>query len=183
MVPLIELRGAIPVATGMGLISSDNIPQLVLTFVVIIVGNMLPVPIIYFFARKVLEWGKDKKGIGKFFTWCLEKGHKGGEKLQSKAGRGLFVALMLFVGIPVPGTGAWTGTLAASILDMGFKKSVLAVLLGVLIAGVIMGLASAGVFGAIHFGLDAATANSAIDAVNAIDPATLDAASAVESAR
>ena len=87
--------------------------------------------------------------IGKFFTFCLEKGHKGGEKLQQKAGRGLFVALLLFVGIPVPGTGAWTGTLAASLLDMDFKSSVIAVLLGVVLAGVIMGLVSAGLFGAI----------------------------------
>jgi uncharacterized membrane protein len=110
---------------------------------------MLPVPVIYLFARKVLEWGKDKKYIGKFFTFCIEKGHKGGEKLKEKAGRGLFVALLLFVGIPLPGTGAWTGTLAASFLDMGFKKSVIAVLLGVLLAGVIMGIASAGVFTAI----------------------------------
>jgi uncharacterized membrane protein len=110
---------------------------------------MLPVPLIYLFARKILEWGKDKKFIGKFFTFCLEKGEKGGKKLQAKAGKGLFVALMLFVGIPLPGTGAWTGTLAASILDMGFKKSVIAVMLGVIIAGVIMGLASMGVFGAL----------------------------------
>ena len=99
---------------------------------------MLPVPIIYLFARKVLEWGADKPVIGKFFTWCLDKGHKGGKKLQEKAGKGLFVALLLFVGIPVPGTGAWTGTLAASILDMDFKSTVAAVMLGVLLAGVIM---------------------------------------------
>ena len=95
-------------------------------------------PIIYLFARKVLEWGADKPVIGKFFTWCLDKGHKGGKKLQEKAGKGLFVALLLFVGIPVPGTGAWTGTLAASILDMDFKSTVAAVMLGVLLAGVIM---------------------------------------------
>ena len=118
-------------------------------YIVCVIGNMLPVPVIYLFARKVLEWGKDKKYIGKFFTFCIEKGHKGGEKLKEKAGRGLFVALLLFVGIPLPGTGAWTGTLAASFLDMGFKKSVIAVLLGVLLAGVIMGIASAGVFTAI----------------------------------
>jgi uncharacterized membrane protein len=99
---------------------------------------MLPVPIIYLFARKVLEWGKDKPVIGKFFTFCLEKGEKGGKKLQAKAGRGLFVALMLFVGIPLPGTGAWTGTLAASILDMDFKSTVAAAMLGVLLAGIIM---------------------------------------------
>ena len=99
---------------------------------------MIPVPFIYWLARKVLEWGKDKPIIGGFFTWCLEKGEKGGKKLQAKAGRGLFVALLLFVGIPVPGTGAWTGTLAASMLDMDFKSTVIAVVLGVLLAGVIM---------------------------------------------
>lgn len=142
MVPIVELRGAIPVAVGMGL-------DPVISYIVCIVGNMLPVPIIYFFARKVLLWGKDKKFIGKFFTFCIEKGEKGGKKLQAKAGNGLFIALMLFVGIPLPGTGAWTGTLAASFLDMGFKKSVIAVLGGVLLAGIIMGIASAGVFTAI----------------------------------
>ena len=142
MVPLIELRGAIPVSQGFQL-------PLLQSYIVCVIGNMLPVPVIYLLARKVLEWGKDKKYIGKFFTFCIEKGHKGGEKLKEKAGRGLFVALLLFVGIPLPGTGAWTGTLAASFLDMGFKKSVIAVLLGVLLAGVIMGIASAGVFTAI----------------------------------
>ena len=142
MVPLIELRGAIPVSQGFQL-------PLLQSYIVCVIGNMLPVPVIYLFARKVLECGKGKKYIGKFFTFCIEKGHKGGEKLKEKAGRGLFVALLLFVGIPLPGTGAWTGTLAASFLDMGFKKSVIAVLLGVLLAGVIMGIASAGVFTAI----------------------------------
>ena len=142
MVPIIELRGAIPVAVGMGL-------PLIPSYIICIIGNMLPVPFIYFFARKVLVWGSDKPVIGKFFTFCLEKGEKGGKKLQAKAGRGLFVALLLFVGIPLPGTGAWTGTLAASLLDMDFKSSVLAVLLGVLLAGIIMGAASAGLFGAI----------------------------------
>lgn len=142
MVPLIELRGAIPISQGLKL-------PLLESYIVCIVGNMLPVPFIYFFARKVLEWGKDKKFIGRFFTFCLEKGHKGGEKLKATAGNGLFVALMLFVGIPIPGTGAWTGTLAASFLDMGFRKSVIAVLCGVLIAGVIMGAVSAGLFTAI----------------------------------
>ena len=118
-------------------------------YIICILGNMLPVPIIFFFARKVLEWGADKPVIGKFFTFCLEKGHKGGQKLQEKAGRGLFVALLLFVGIPLPGTGAWTGTLAASLLDMDFKSSVIAVMCGVVLAGVIMGLLSMGVFGAL----------------------------------
>ena len=142
MVPLIELRGAVPTAVGM------NLPLLP-CYIVCILGNMLPVPFIFFFARKVLEWGADKPVIGKFFTFCLEKGHKGGQKLQEKAGRGLFVALLLFVGIPLPGTGAWTGTLAASLLDMDFKSSVIAVMCGVVLAGVIMGLLSMGVFGAL----------------------------------
>lgn len=147
MVPLIELRGAIPYAVAF--IEAGEPLKLWLCYIIAIVGNMLPVPVIFFFARKVLEWGKDKPVIGKFFTFCLEKGHKGGEKLQQKAGKGLFVALLLFVGIPIPGTGAWTGTLAASILDMKFKDSVIAVMLGVILAGCIMGLVSAGLFGAI----------------------------------
>ena len=140
MVPLIELRGAIPVSQGMGL-------PVLPSYIVCIIANMVPVPIIYLFARKVLEWGADKPVIGGFFSWCLTKGEHGGQKLQAKAGRGLFLALLLFVGIPLPGTGAWTGTLAASILDMDFKSSVLAVMLGVLLAGVIMMAVSFGVFG------------------------------------
>ena len=142
MFPLVELRGAIPYAVAQGL-------PLVPSYIISIIGNMLPVPIIFLFARKVLEWGADKPVIGGFFTFCIEKGDKGGKKLQEKAGRGLFVALLLFVGIPLPGTGAWNGTLAASFLDMDFKSSVIAVMLGVMLAGIIMGLASAGVFGAI----------------------------------
>ncbi|MBR4826694.1 MAG: small multi-drug export protein [Bacteroidales bacterium] len=141
MVPLIEIRGAIPYAVGFEL-------PLVQSYIVAIIGNMLPVPFIFFFARRILEWGKDKKFIGGFFRWCLEKGEKGGKKLEAKAGRGLYWALLLFVGIPLPGTGAWTGTLAASILNMDFKKSVVFVMLGVILAGVIMLLASLGVFGA-----------------------------------
>ena len=131
MVPLIELRGAIPYSQYYGL-------PIVTSYIICIIGNMVPIPFIYLFARKVLIWGADKPVIGKFFTFCLEKGEKGGKKLQAKAGRGLFLALLLFVGIPVPGTGAWTGTLAASILDMDFKSTVAAVLLGILLAGVIM---------------------------------------------
>ena len=139
MIPLIELRGAIPIAVGLGL------PKLI-SFIIAIIGNMLPVPIIYLFARKVLVWGKDKKYIGKFFTWCLLKGEKGGKKLETKAGRGLYFALFLFVGIPLPGTGAWTGTLAASILDLDFKRTIIAVMAGVLLAGLIMMAISFGLF-------------------------------------
>ena len=140
MVPLIELRGGVPIAVTMGL---DYFKALI----VCVIGNMLPVPVIYFFARKVLVWGADKKYIGKFFRYCLEKGEHGGAKLVARTGRGgLFVALMLFVGIPVPGTGAWTGTLAASFLNMGIRSTVGAVSLGVVMAGVIMGTLSTGVF-------------------------------------
>ena len=135
MVPIVELRGAIPISQGFGL-------PLLQSYIICVIGNMLPVPVIFFFARKVLIWGKDKKFIGGFFTWCLDKGERGGEKLKEKAGKGLYVALLLFVGIPLPGTGAWTGTLAASFLDMDFKTSVIACMGGVLLAGVIMGVGS-----------------------------------------
>ena len=151
MVPLIELRGAIPVAYGIH--TANPSFSLLWSYVIIATGNILPVPFIYLFARKVLEWGKDKRFIGKFFTWCLEKGEKGGKKLQEKAGRGLYWALVLFVGIPLPGTGAWTGTLAASFLDMDFKKSVLAVIGGVVLASIIVGLVCTLGFGAI-FGIN-----------------------------
>lgn len=135
MLPLVELRGAIPYGVLFGL-------PLWLTFVVAIIGNMLPVPAIYFLARRVLVWGQDKPVIGGVFSFFLRKGEAAGEKLTAKAGRGLFWALLLFVGIPLPGTGAWTGTLAASILNMGFKKSVAACMGGVVLAGIIMGVLS-----------------------------------------
>ncbi len=139
MVPIIELRGAIPYAVGFGL-------PLLPSYIIAIIGNMIPVPFIFLFARKVLVWGSTKKYIGKFFTWCLKKGEKGGEKLKQSAGKGLYIALLIFVGIPLPGTGAWTGTLAASLLNMDFKKSTLAVMGGVILAGIIMGILSLGVF-------------------------------------
>ncbi|MBR1393708.1 MAG: small multi-drug export protein [Ruminococcus sp.] len=131
MVPLIELRGGVPFGIIRGIAWYKALPLCMF-------ANMLPVPVIFFFARRVLEWGADKPVIGKFFSFCLEKGEHGGEKLKAKAGRGLYVALLLFVGIPLPGTGAWTGTLAASMLDLDFKKSVVAVMAGVLLAGIIM---------------------------------------------
>lgn len=140
MVPILELRGAIPYS------QMYQLPVLQ-SYIVAIIGNMLPVPFIYLFARKVLIWGADKRVIGKFFSWCLEKGEKAGKKLKETAGnKGLFIGLLLFVGIPLPGTGAWTGTLAASFLDMDFKTTVIAVMAGVLLAGIIMGTAAVGLF-------------------------------------
>jgi len=143
MVPIVELRGAIPIWVGLGVPTAA-------AYVLAVIGNMIPVPFIYFFARKILRWGKDKRIIGKFCRLCLKKGAKGGKKLQAKAKGGVFLALFAFVAIPIPGTGAWTGTLAASILKLDFKKSIIAVILGVLVAGIIMGMISAGIFGLIR---------------------------------
>ena len=132
MVPLIELRGAVPYGiTVLGL-------NEYLTLAICIIGNMLPVPIIYLFARKVLIWGSTWKHGSGIFKWILRKGEKAGKKLTKNGSNGTFIALMLFVGIPLPGTGAWTGTLAASMLDMDWKKTSIAVMLGVLMAGIIM---------------------------------------------
>ena len=143
MVPVIELRGAMIYAVGYEL---PYIPALI----VCVLGNMIPVPFIYFFARKFLTWGANQRYIGKICTLFLEKGEKAGQKLVKTAGRGgLFVALLLFVGIPLPGTGAWTGTLGASFLNMGIKSTVLSVCLGVILAGIIMALVSTGVFSVI----------------------------------
>ncbi|MBR6102025.1 MAG: small multi-drug export protein [Ruminococcus sp.] len=131
MVPLVELRGGVPFGIAYGIDWYVALP-------ICMAANMVPVPFIFFFARKVLVWGSDKKYTRRFFTFCLEKGEHGGQKLKAKAGKGIYVALLLFVGIPLPGTGAWTGTLAASMLDLEFKKSIIAVILGVLLAGIIM---------------------------------------------
>ena len=145
MVPLIELRGAIPIALGMGL---PTIPSIL----VCVLGNIVPVPIVYFFARKFLLWGARQRYIGRLCSFFMVKGERAGQKLVGKAGRGgLFVALMLFVGIPLPGTGAWTGTLGASFLNMGIKSTALAVSLGVVIAGIVM--ATVSLLGLHMFGL------------------------------
>lgn len=142
MVPLVELRGAIPVSQGFSL-------PVIQSYIICIIGNMIPVPFIYMFAQKVLIWGQDKKIVGGVCKFFITKGRKAGEKLQEKAGKGLFWALFLFVGIPLPGTGAWTGTLAASILGMKFKHTVIAVMAGVILAGLIMMALSFGIFSAV----------------------------------
>lgn len=143
MVPLIELRGAIPIAIGMDI----GLPEWAV-LIIALVGNIIPVPVIYLFAQKVLKWGQKCKikWFKKFCNFCLEKGKKAGDKLLKKTKAGVYVALFLFVAIPIPGTGAWTGTLAASILNLDFKKSMIAVILGVITAGLIMLLVSLGVF-------------------------------------
>lgn len=137
MLPLIEIRGAVLYA------SAHSIPLLP-ALIVGLLGNVLPVPFIYYFARKFLLWGSDKVFIGKIFSFFLSRGESAGQKLLSKAGRGLYVALFLFVAIPLPGTGAWTGILASSILDMDFKKSVIATIGGIICAAVIVYLMASG---------------------------------------
>ncbi len=143
MIPLVELRGAIPIAVGMNL----DLPEWAI-LIIAIIGNILPVPFIYFFARKVLDWGSKKKWkpVKEFCDFCLKKGEKAGEKLLKKAKAGVYFALFLFVAIPIPGTGAWTGTLAASILKLDFKKTIISVSAGVLTAGLIMLGFSLGLF-------------------------------------
>jgi len=144
MIPLIELRGAIPIAAGFGL-------PLIESYIVAVIGNMIPVPFIYFFAKKTLLWGKNIRFFSSFCNWILEKGNKASNKIMnSKAKNGIFLAILLFVGIPLPGTGAWTGTLACSLLNLDFKKSSIAVMLGVLLAGVIMLLGSLGIINIIR---------------------------------
>lgn len=149
MVPLIELRGAVPLAIGMEI----GLPEWAV-LIIAAVGNILPVPLIYLFAQKVLKWGEKSrwKPFRNFCVFCLEKGKKAGDKLLKKAKSGVYFALFLFIAIPIPGTGAWTGTLAASILDLDFKKTMLAIISGVLVAGVIMLLVSLGVFKVIFGG-------------------------------
>ena len=147
MVPLIELRGAIPIAVGMGI-------PLISAYIIAVLGNRLPVPFIYCFARKILLCGNTKRGFNFFLRFWFKKGELNSRKLREKAGKKLFIALMLLVGFPLPGTGAWTGILVASMLDMDFKKSVIAVIGGVLMAGAIMGVVSTGLFGVIGSILD-----------------------------
>ena len=138
MVPIIELRGAIPIGLGMGL-------PVLPTYLLCVLGNMIPVPFIYLFARKFLIWGYHKPLIGPICRFCINKGEKGGRALEAKAGRGLTLALLLFVGIPLPGTGAWTGALIAAVLNMRLKRAVPVIFLGVVIAGCIITLLTHGV--------------------------------------
>lgn len=136
MLPVAELRLSIPLAIGMGI-------DKYVAVLICIIGNIVPIPFIYYFARRVLQWGAERKYIGRFCKTFLSRGERAGQKLVNKTGRyGIFVALMIFVGIPLPGTGAWTGAMGASFLDLGPKTTFFAVALGVVIAGCIMTLAS-----------------------------------------
>ena len=140
MLPVVELRGAIPIGVGLG------VPE-ILALIIAIIGNMVPVPFVYKFARKLLELGNTTtiNPVQKICSWLLHKGERAGHKLMKKGGDGVYLALFLFVGIPVPGTGAWTGTLAASLLDLDYKKTIKSVVCGVLLSGCIMLAVSLGV--------------------------------------
>ena len=128
MVPVVELRGGIPYGISQGL-------DPWLAFAASALGNMLPVPFLLLFVRKILHWMKRYPRLGRLAV-SLERR---ADRKSSRVRKSELVGLCILVAIPLPGTGAWTGTLAASILDMGFKKSVLACMGGVLLAGIIMG--------------------------------------------
>ena len=138
MLPIVELRGAIPVGVGMGL-------PFITTYLVAAFGNMIPVPFILWLVKPVLQYMAKFSVFTKLVNFVLEKGHAAGAKF----GNAKYWALYTFVAIPLPGTGAWTGSLAASLLDLDKGKCLLAVFGGVLTAGVIMGIASYGLLGAI----------------------------------
>ena len=136
MLPIVELRGAIPVGAVMGLSMVPN-------YLVSVFGNFLPVPFILLFIRAILNWMKTTKRLAKIALWLEEKADKHADKVTRYATFGLF----LFVAIPLPGTGAWTGSLIAALLGMKKRHALLSVFLGVLTAGLIMTLASYGVVG------------------------------------
>ena len=138
MVPLIELRGAIPVGAAMGL-------PMWLTFVICAVANIVPVPFILILIRRILRFMQSCKiaFFRKVADFVIRKGEKNKDKITKYATLGLF----LFVAIPLPGTGAWTGALVAAMLEMKFKNAFISIILGVLLAGVIVTAVSYGFFG------------------------------------
>ncbi len=133
MVPLIELRGAVPIGTGMGL-------PWIWTLIVAIIGNCLPIPLILLFVKAILKWmrGCKIKLFNKISNWLYEKADKNRPKIDKYGAWGLF----LFVAIPLPGTGAWTGALVASLFDMKRTKASISIFGGVITAGVIMTIIS-----------------------------------------
>lgn len=137
MIPLLELRGSILVAG-----SILRLP-FIQTFITAVLGNMLPIPFILLFIEKIFEWMKRIKFLKKFPEWIENKAMKKSEQIEKYGYLGLF----LFVAIPLPGTGAWTGSLLAVLFGMKMKKSLLFIFLGVLTAGLVMSLVS---FGAIN---------------------------------
>ncbi len=134
MMPILEIRGAIPVGVASGL-------DPWLAFAVGFVGNMLPIPILILLTRKIIEWLKKHNMLVKLTAWLENKGSKGAQKVQKYSFWGLFI----LVAIPLPGTGAWTGALVASLLDMRLKRALPAIAMGVAVAGLIVLLVTYGV--------------------------------------
>lgn len=130
MLPIIELRGGVPI--GLEVL---KLQPMYLVYIAAIIGNLLPIPFIIFFIEDILNWLKKKENfLGKFARWLESRAMKRSGRVEKAE----FWGLCLFVGIPLPGTGAWTGALIASLLKMDVKKAFLAIILGVLIAAVIM---------------------------------------------
>ena len=127
LMPILELRGGLLAASLIGL---DPIPS----YIISIIGNILPIPFILWFMGSILKWMHGKKHLNKIATWLDKKVEKNRSKIENVG----FWGLVLFVGIPLPGTGAWTGCLIASVLQMDKKKSFLAATLGVVMASIIM---------------------------------------------
>lgn len=137
MLPILEIRGAIPVGIALGL-------DPWFAFAVGFVGNMLPIPILILLTRHVIEWLKKHNILVRFTDWLENKGSKGAQKVQRYSFWGLFI----LVAIPLPGTGAWTGALVASLLDMRLKRALPAIAMGVAVAGLIVLAVTYGVISA-----------------------------------
>lgn len=135
MVPVIELRGAVPIGVGWGF---PFWKVLLVSFL----GNILPVPFVILFGNKILPWCATLPIVGPVFEWVLRRGRKKAEGVTGA----IAAALYVFVAIPLPGTGAWTGSLVAMILGVPLKKAFPAIAAGVLTAGLIMGVGSYGLF-------------------------------------
>ncbi len=140
MVPIIELRGAIPVGASFGLPLWAN-------FALCVAGNFLPVPFILFFIRRILKWMKGVKRLDKIAIWVENKAHKHTHKMQKSLMFGLFI----FVAIPLPGTGAWTGSLIAAMLDARMKYALPAIFAGVVVAGLLVSGISYGFLNFLQF--------------------------------
>lgn len=140
MVPVLELRAAIPVGATLGL-------EWVANYLICVIGNMIPVPFILLFIRHVLEWMKKVPHLNKIAIWVENKAQKNTPKVQKYASLGL----LIFVALPLPGTGAWTGALVAAMLDMRMKYAIPSIFCGVLIAGLIISLASYGLVSFLTF--------------------------------
>jgi len=140
MLPIVELRGAIPIGAGL------DLPWW-LNYLLSVMGNMLPVPFILLFIRHILHWMKKVKHLDRIAIWIEEKAHKKSADVLKYASFGLF----LFVAIPLPGTGAWTGSLIAALLDMRLKYALPSIAAGVIVAGFLMTGASYGFLGFLEF--------------------------------